>query len=141
MAERVIGVLQRLGSEFAFVFSGEDGLDEVTTAGPTMIYRLKDGEITHAEFTPEDFGVGRSPLSELAGGGPQENVTILRGVLEGEKGPRRDAVLTNAAPAMVVAGIAAGFIEGVQLAAQSIDTGAAVELLDRVIARSQELGT
>lgn len=141
MAERVIGVLQRLGSEFAFVFSGEDGLDEVTTAGPTMIYRLKDGEITHAEFTPEDFGVGRSPLSELAGGGPLENVTILRGVLDGEKGPRRDAVLTNAAPAMVVAGLASGFIEGVQLAAQSIDTGAAVGLLDRVVARSQELGT
>lgn len=141
MAERVIGVLKRLGSEFAFVVSGEDGLDEVTIAGPTMIYRLKDGEITHAEFTPEDFGVGRSPLSELAGGGPTENVAILRSVLDGEKGPRRDAVLTNTAPAIVVAGLAEGFVEGVELAAQSIDTGSAMGLLDRVIARSQELGT
>lgn len=141
MAERLIGVLKGLGSEFAFVFSGEDGLDEVTTAGPTMIYRLRDGEITHAEFTPEDFGVGRSPLSELAGGGPRENMAILRRVLDGEKGPRRDAVLTNAAPVMVVAGLATGFVEGVEVAARTIDTGAASSLLDRVISRSQELGT
>lgn len=139
MAERVIGVLQRLGSEFAFVFSGEDGLDEITTAGPTTIFRLKDGEITQAEFTPEDFGVERSPVSDLLGGGPAENVAILRNVLNGEKGGRRNAAVCNAAPALVVAGLVAGFVEGVEMAAASIDSGAAVSVLDRVVTRSREL--
>lgn len=141
MAERVIGVLQMLGSEYAFVFAGADGLDEITTAGPTMIYRLKEGEITHAEFTPEDFGVARSQASELLGGDPAENVAILRSVLNGEKGARRDAVLTNAAPVLVVAGLAGGFLDAVELAAASIDSGAALAVLDLVTARSQELGS
>jgi anthranilate phosphoribosyltransferase len=140
MAERMIGVLRELGSESAFVFSGEDGLDEVTTAGPTYIYRLKDGEITHAEFTPEDFGVRRSPVSSLKGGDAAANRDILLAVLEGEEGARRDAVLINTAPALVVAGLAAGFVDGVELAAQTIDRGAARALVDRVAALSQELG-
>jgi len=141
MAERVIGVLQKLGSEYAFVFSGDEGLDEITTAGPTTIYRLKDGEITHAEFTPEDFGIARSPLSELLGGGPADNVAILLSVLNGEKGPRRDAVVTNAAPALVVAGLAGGFLDAVELAANSIDSGSALSVLERVTTRSQQLGS
>jgi anthranilate phosphoribosyltransferase len=141
MAERVIGVLQKLGSEYAFVFSGDEGLDEITIAGPTTIYRLKDGEITHAEFTPEDFGIARSPLSELLGGGPADNVAILLSVLNGEKGPRRDAVVTNAAPALVVAGLAGGFLDAVELAANSIDSGSALSVLERVTTRSQQLGS
>ena len=139
MAERMIHVLQMLGAESAFVVHGEDGIDEVTTSGPTYIFRLRDGEITHAEFTPEDFGIQRSKLADLAGGDVSENVRILRGVLEGEKGPRRDAAIVNAAVGLVAAGIAEGFSEGVEAATESIDSGAAAEVLERVVKRSQEL--
>ena len=83
MAERMVGALQLLGSEYAFVFYGEDGLDELTTTGTSFIYRLKDGEITHAEFTPEDFRVARAELADLAGGDVEENVRIIREVLAG----------------------------------------------------------
>jgi anthranilate phosphoribosyltransferase len=141
MAERVIGVLSSLGSEYSFVFSGDGGVDEITTSGPTVIYRLRDGEITHAEFTPADFGVERSDLIDLQGGGVPENVAIVRRVLEGKPGPHRDAALINAAPALVVSGLAPGFVEAVDLARQTIDTGAAAGLLDRVVARSRDLRT
>lgn len=139
MAERVIGVLASLGSERSFVFSGHDGVDEITTSGPTVIYRLQEGEITHAEFTPEDFGVERADISEIQGGGVPENVAILRGVLDGRPGPYRDAALVNAAPALVVSGLAAGFVDAVDLARRTIDSGAAAALLDRVIHRSRAL--
>lgn len=139
MAGRMIRVLASLGAESAFVVHGEDGLDEVTTSGPTYILRLKDGEITHAEFTPEDFGVERSRLSELTGGSVGENVEIIRRILDGERGPRRDAAVINAAVGIVAAGIAEGFAQGVDEAVESIDTGAAASVLDRVVARSREL--
>ncbi len=139
MAEVMIGVLQRLGSEHAFVYHGEDGLDEVTTTAPTYIYRLKDGEVTHAEFTPEDFGVPRAKPADLLGGTVAENVAITRAILTGERGPRRDAAVVNASPALVAAGLADGFIAGVRLAEAALDSGRAAELLDRVVGRSREL--
>ncbi len=141
MAERMIRALQRLGAEYAFVFYGEDGLDEITTTGPTFIYRLREGEITHAEFTPEDFGVARASGEDLLGGTVAENVAITRAVLDGEPGPKRDIVLVNAAPAIVAAGIAPGFEEGVRLAADSIDSGAARAVLDATVVRSRVLQT
>jgi anthranilate phosphoribosyltransferase len=140
MAERMIGVLERLGSIYSFVFCGEGGIDEIVPTGPTVIHRLKDGELTQAEFTPEDFGVARVSIDQLAGGSVEENVAILRSVLEGEAGPRRDAVLVNAAPALVAGELASGFVEAVELARRSIDSGAAGSVLDKAIARSQELG-
>ena len=138
MAERMIGVLHNLGSEYAFVYFGEDGLDELTTTGPSYIYRLRAGEITHAEFTPEDFGVARARLEDLRGGAPEENAAITRAVLAGESGPRRDIALVNAAPAIVAAGLAPGFAEAMQLAASAVDSGAAAAVLDGVVARSAE---
>jgi anthranilate phosphoribosyltransferase len=139
MAERMMGVLERLDSVFAFVFYGEDGLDEITTGGPSYIYRLRNGEVTHAEFTPEDFGIARSSVDELRGGDASENAAIVRAILAGEPGPRRDAALINAAPALVAAGLAPGFIEAMELARASIDTGAAAAVLERVVAHSAEL--
>ena len=133
MAERMIGVLENLGSEFSFVYYGEDGLDELTTTGPSFIYRLRDGEITHAEFTPEDFGVARATPEELLGGGVEDNVAITRSILAGEPGPKRDIALVNAAPAIVVAGLAEGFGDAMQLAAQAVDSGAAAGVLDAVV--------
>jgi anthranilate phosphoribosyltransferase len=137
MAERMIGVLKNLGSEHAFVFYGEDGLDEVTTTAPTYIYRLHDGEVTHAEFTPEDFGVERSRAADLKGGSADDNAAILRSVLAGNPGPCRDAALINASPAIVVAGLASGFVEGVDLARRSIDSGEAAKVLEEAVSVSR----
>jgi anthranilate phosphoribosyltransferase len=137
LAERMIGVLKALGSEYSFVFYGEDGLDELTTAGTSFIYRLKDGEVTHAEFTPEDFGVPRAGREDLLGGEPHENAAITRGILSGEPGPQRDIALINALPAIVAFGLADGFGDAFALAVDSIDAGAAARVLDH----SVELGT
>ena len=140
MAERMIGVLASLGSEYAFVVYGEDGLDEFTTTAPSFIHRLKNGEITTAEFTPEDFGVPRATPADLVGGDVQDNVAITRAILAGEKGPKRDAAVVNAAPALVVAGLAEGFLDGVALAVETIDSGAASETLERAISVSRSFG-
>ncbi|HHC07604.1 MAG TPA: anthranilate phosphoribosyltransferase [Actinobacteria bacterium] len=139
MAELMIRVLAERGVDYGFVFYGEDGLDELTTTGPSFIYRLRDGEITHAEFTPEDFGVARSSLEALVGGDAEENAAITRAVLAGERGPRRDVVLVNATPAIVAAGLAEGFVPAMDLAAESIDSGAAAEVLARVVEESRRL--
>ena len=138
-AERMIEVLANRGTEYAFVYHGEDGLDEMTITGPSMIYRLRNGEITTAEFTPEDFGVPRAKLGDIKGGDATENVAITRDVLGGRGGPHRDIVLINAAPAIVVAGLAEGFADGIELAAESIDSGDAVAVLDRGVAFSASL--
>ena len=119
-----------------FVYYGEDGLDELTTTGPSFIYRLLHGEITHAEFTPEDFGVPRASLEQLRGGDVATNVAITRSILEGETGPKRDIALVNAAPAIVVAGLAEGFVDAMALARQSIDSGDARAVLEEAVAFS-----
>jgi anthranilate phosphoribosyltransferase len=133
MASVMVGVLQRLGSAQAFVFYGEDGLDELTTTGPSYIYRLKGGEVTHAEFTPEDFGVPRASAEDLLGGDAAENASILRAILSGAPGPRRDVAIVNAAPAIVAAGLAEGFEPAMAMAAGALDSGAALAVLERVI--------
>ena len=114
-------------------FYGEDGLDELTTTGPSFIYRLRHGEITHAEFTPEDFGVPRARLEDLQGGDAAANIAITRDILDGGTGPKRDITLVNAAPAIVAAGLADGFVDGVELAAQSVDSGRAREVLEAAV--------
>lgn len=137
MAEKMVHVLANLGAEAAFVYYGEDGLDELTTTGPSFIYRLKAGEITHAEFTPEDFGVPRATLADLQGGDAAENAAITSAVLSGARGPHRDISLVNASPAIVAAGLADGFTEGMHLAEQSVDSGDALGVLQRAVEMSQ----
>lgn len=141
MAANMIGVLRNLGCESAFVFFGEDGLDELTTTGPSYIYRLKDGEITHAEFTPEDFGVARSSPADLLGGDVATNVAITRSVLSGDPGPKADIVVVNASAGLVAAGLADGFVDGVALARQSIESGEAARVLSRVAERSRQMAS
>jgi anthranilate phosphoribosyltransferase len=138
MAERMIGVLHRLGSELALVFYGNDGLDELTTVGTSFIYRLKDGVVTHAEFTPGDFGVAPAAPGDFAGGEAAENATILRNVLAGGSGPKRDIAVINAAAAIVAAGGAEGFSDGIAAAVESIDSGRALAVLDNSIRMSNE---
>ncbi len=133
MAALMVDVLRNRGAERAFVFYGEDGLDELTTTGPSFIYRLRDGEVTTAEFTPEDFGVRRATLDDLKGGTVEENAEILRSILDGRPGPKRDIAVVNAAPAIVVSGLADGFVEAVDLAREAIDSGDARAVLERSI--------
>ena len=140
MAHLMIEVLAAREVDRAFVFYGEEGLDELSTAGPSRIFRLVDGEVTEAEFTPEDFGIARSPVASLVGGGPDENMAITRSVLDGDPGPRRDAAIINAAPAIVLAGKASGFVEAVQAAMDAVDSGAARTAFEASLALSRELG-
>lgn len=138
LAPKMIEVLRNTGAGTAFVFHGEDGLDELTTTGPSMIYRLIEGEITKAEFTPEDFGIGRATHEDLLGGDVADNVAITMDILSGERGPKRDIALVNAAPAIVAAGLADGFSEGMELAIQAVDSGDALALLERAVAFSSD---
>lgn len=133
MAERMIGVLSRLGTERALVVHADDGLDEVSVSGPTRGFQLVDGEVTPVVLTPEDFGVDPADVSELIGGDAGTNAAILRSVLAGETGPRRDAAVVNAGATLMVAGLAETPAEGAFSAARSIDSGGAAAVLDRVI--------
>lgn len=138
MAERMAGVMAARGAEYAFVFHGHGGLDELSTAGVSTVHRVRDGEITTAQFQPSDFGVARSTLDQIQGGDAEENERITRAVIAGEAGPHRDVVVINAAPAIVVAGLADGFEDGILLAQQAIDGGAAAAVLERAVNFSAE---
>lgn len=130
---QIAEALARLGVSRAFVVHGHDGLDEITTTGPTRIAEVRDGEVTEREVSPEEFGVPRASKEELAGGERDENAAILKGILSSETGAKRDIVLVNAAAALVVAGKAAGFADAAQVAAESIDSGKAREKLEALV--------
>ncbi|HBQ34877.1 MAG TPA: anthranilate phosphoribosyltransferase, partial [Ochrobactrum anthropi] len=130
-------VLKELGSEAAWVVYG-DGLDEMTTAGTTQVAALENGRIRTFEITPEEVGLRRCDPAELKGGEAAVNAKALLGVLEGEKNAYRDIVLLNSGAALVIAGNAKDLKEGIALAAQSIDSGAALDVLQKVIAVSND---
>jgi anthranilate phosphoribosyltransferase len=133
MAPLMIEVLRNRGAEAAFVFAGHEGLDELSTMGMSTIHRLKDGEITIAEFTPADFGVPKATPDDLRGGDAATNVAITEAILDGEPGPKRDIALVNAAPIIVAAGLAEGFTEGIELGGAAVDAGDARAVLDRAV--------
>jgi anthranilate phosphoribosyltransferase len=120
------GVLDNLGSERAFVVHGEGGLDEISTLGETRITELKDGRLRTYALAPEDVGLARSRPEGIQGGSPQENAELLVSILEGEAGPARDIVVLNAAAAVAAGGKAETLADGVPVAAESIDSGAAL---------------
>jgi anthranilate phosphoribosyltransferase len=126
-AELIAGALAALGLERGFVVHGSDGLDEITTTGPTLAFEIRHGEVTRRTLTPDDFGVAIARPEDLKGGDRQTNCAIAREILDGTPGPRRDIVLVNAAAALVAIGRARDFGEGVALAAAAIDSGAARE--------------
>lgn len=128
--------LRALGSERAMVVHGADGLDELTTTAVTYFTRLENGQITQGEIAPEDAGLARATLADLKGGDAAANAAALRRLFDGEHGPYRDIVLLNAGAALLVAGTAKDVQEGVAIAARSLDTGAAGEKLNRLIAAS-----
>jgi len=136
--EPIARVLRNLGSERAVVVHGSDGLDEITTTGPTWISRLENGEVTSAELSPEEAGLPRASPDDLKGADAAHNAAALRRVLEGEPGPYRDITLMNAGASLMVAGRARSLREGVAAAADAIASGAALGRLERLVAVSNE---
>jgi anthranilate phosphoribosyltransferase len=134
LAETMAQVLARLGSRRALVVHGRDGLDEMSISGPTLVCELAGGRVRQYEVTPQDVGLALYEAASVAGGTPEENAVALREVLAGRPGPQRDIVLLNAAAGLVALERAAALAEGVSLAAQAIDSGAARERLDRFVA-------
>jgi anthranilate phosphoribosyltransferase len=126
--------LQALGSDRALVVHGADGLDELTTTAVTYFARLENGRISQGEITPEEAGLARAGLSDLKGGSAADNAAALKRLFDGEKGAYRDIVLLNTGAALMVSGTAKDVKEGVGLAAQSLDSGAAGTKLDALIA-------
>ena len=129
--------LAELGCDRAFVVHGEGGLDEISTSGPTAISEVRGGSVRSFVFSPEDAGVERAPVSALRGGDAAENAALLRGVLSGEPGPRRSAVVINAGAALAAAGVCETIAEGARLAERAIDSGAALDRLERLVRASQ----
>lgn len=136
--EPIADVMRNLGSEHVWVVHGSDGMDELTTTGPSTVAELKDGDVAVFEVVPEDAGLPRAKLVDLKGGDAKANAEAIRVLLQGEPGPFRDIVLLNAAAALIVAGKAANLADGVKRAARAIDTGAANTALDKLIASTNE---
>jgi anthranilate phosphoribosyltransferase len=131
-AELLARALAGLGPERAFVVHGSDGLDEVTTTGTTLVFEIAGSEVRSFPWTPSDFGVRQADISELRGGDRARNSEIATAVLKGETGAQRDIVLVNSAAALLVSGIAGSPLAAMELAAHSIDSGAAWEKLRRL---------
>jgi anthranilate phosphoribosyltransferase len=129
LTELLATALIELGSQRAFVVCGLDGLDELSPAGESKVSEVKDGRVHTYRLSPEDFGLDRACLSDLQGGNAEENAHTIRRILGGEKGPKRDVVLMNAALAIIAGGKAHDCRDGAGRAARSIDSGAAMEKL------------
>jgi anthranilate phosphoribosyltransferase len=134
--EPLAHVLKNLGSERAYVVHGSDGLDEITTAGPTAVAALEHGKVRTFEIEPESLGIARVKPEALRGGDATANAVALKTVLEGGKGPYRDVAVLNAAAALMVAAKAKMLYDGMRLAEHAIDSGAAEACLDRLVAVS-----
>ena len=131
--------LGELGCEHAMVVASDDGLDELSVSGPSHVVELRDGRLSTSVVTPESVGLSVSPQDAVAAGTPQANAAIARRVLGGEHGADRDLTVLNAGAAVLVAGAAESLEEAVRLAEQAIDSGAASDVMDRFVARTQEL--
>ena len=138
LTEKLAQVLNRLGTQEAFVVCGDGSLDEISICGPTRISHLRDNRVRTFELSPEEVGFQRAPLESIRGGDAAANASIIRSILDGEPGPRREIVLLNAAAAFMAAGLDSGFREGVRRAGKSIDSGMAKNKLEQLIAFSRE---
>ena len=138
LTEMFAHALQLLGAKRAFVVHGHDGLDEISVCAPTRVSELNDGLIRTYDITPEQFFGSRADAAELLGGNPEENAAITRKILDGEKGSKRNVILLNTAAALVAAGKAEDFQEGIRMAEISIDEGAAAEKMEALVKFTQE---
>jgi len=134
----IADVLARLGAERAFVVHGAAGVDELSPAGPNLVCEVANGQVRRREIDPLDLGIDRCAPEELGGGDPADNAETIRSIFSGAEGGKRDAVLLNAAGAIAAGGLARDLGEGVGLAREAIDSGAAGERLEALIAFSRE---
>jgi anthranilate phosphoribosyltransferase len=134
----IADVLARLGAERAFVVHGAAGVDELSPAGPNLVCEVANGQVRRREIDPLDLGIDRCAPEELGGGDPADNAETIRRIFSGAEGGKRDAVLLNAAGAIAAGGLARDLGEGVGLAREAIDSGAAGERLEALIAFSRE---
>jgi len=139
LTELMAQVLCELGTRRAFVVHGADGLDEITIAGESKISEVRDGEVRTYYVAPEDFGLNRASIDQIQGGDAAQNAKIIREILSGAAGARRDVVLLNAAAGLVAGGKAAGLREGIQMARESIESRSAFEHLEKLAALSNRL--
>jgi anthranilate phosphoribosyltransferase len=141
LAPVMADALARLGKHHALVFRGDDGLDEVTTTGPSTVWEVRDGEVSRSSLDPADLGVPRATLGQLTGGGVEENVAVADRILAGEAGAPADLVAINAAAALYAADAVDDLATGLARANEVLRSGAARDLKDRWVARSRELAT
>ena len=140
LVRTIADVLARLGARRAFVVHGAGGIDELSPVGPNLLAEVVDGEVRERRLEPEaELGIPRCGVDELRGGSPAENASAIREVFAGANGGRRNAILLNAAGAIAAGGHAADLREGLEVARQTIDSGAAAERLELLIAFSQEI--
>ncbi len=137
MAEKVAMALKNLGCRHALVVHGENGLDEVAINDRTLVYELKDGEIESYYISPGDFGLQEAGIDKIKGGTAAENADIIRKVLSGEKGHKRDIVLLNTAAVMLAGDKVENMMQGIRLAEEVIDSGEAMQKLEQLISCSQ----
>jgi anthranilate phosphoribosyltransferase len=135
LTEVIAGTMMNLGVERGFVVSGHDNMDEFTLTGPSTVSEIKDGAVTTYEVTPEQFGFKSCDLSELQGGDGTVNAQITRDILSGkEQGAKRNIVLLNAGATLYIGGLADSIEAGIQLAAETIDSGKATKTLEAMVA-------
>lgn len=138
LAPTMARALLSLGTRHAFVVAGRDGLDELTLSGPSYVCEARDQDIREYFLNPEELGIPLSAMAEILGGDAQTNAEITRNVLEGMDGPCRNVVLLNAAPALVAGGLVDSLQEGIERARYAIDSGAALEKLNNLIAYTNQ---
>jgi anthranilate phosphoribosyltransferase len=137
LTELMADVLRALGAEHAFVVHGADGLDELSTTGSNKVSDVHNGQIHTYYLDPQELGLQRANLSDLAGGTAEDNAAITKALLKGEQGPKRDVVLLNTAAVLVIGGKAANVKEGLTIAAEAIDSGSALNKLQHLVEFSQ----
>ena len=140
LTEKIAHVLGKLNTREAFVVCGEGTFDEISICGPTRVSHLKDGDVKTFKMTPEAYGFKRATPDAIRGGNAKENARIIREIMDGEKGPKRDMVILNTAAAFVAAGLDSDFNEGIKRGKESIDSGQAKEKLDSLINFTQQCG-
>jgi anthranilate phosphoribosyltransferase len=133
----IASVLARLGAHRAFVVHGAGGVDELSPAGPNLVCEVSGGKVRRREIDPRDFGVPRCKPGDLAGGSPDENADTIREIFAGARGPKREAVLLNAGGAIAAGGHTRDLEEGYRVATEAVDSGAAGERLEELIAFSR----
>jgi anthranilate phosphoribosyltransferase len=140
VGEKLARALGELGSDHVLVVHGEEGMDDISPAGPTRTWEMRGGTVVSGTIDPASFGLAQGTTAEIESGDPAANAATARSIVAGEKGARRTAVVLNAGAGLYVAGLVESIREGVLRAAIAIDSGAAKATLDRFVETSQRLG-